>query len=300
MHGAGNDFVLLTEQELSASGVNPSCFASAVCDRKLGVGADGVLMLSSQSRNHPKMVMYNPDGTVGSMCGNGLRCFIRYVEKHDLLQGQSLVESATRIHKFAILQDGDVQIEMGLPQLLPQAIGMIVDSKESYVQRPMKECQPFLSALLLDDLDDLASQEFRLTAVGMGNPHLVIYTRSVERIPLRRWGPAFEHHPYFPERCNVHFVEVVNPGKVKVRTWERGAGETLACGSGACAVAVAGFMSGFTGRNLEVCMPGGPLNIYYREDEQVLMSGPAEFVFEGSIAEEPVSLRASAKSSESK
>ena len=289
MHGAGNDFVLLTEQSLSDSGVDPSRFATQICNRKSGVGADGVLLLASGQNSPPKMLMYNPDGSIGAMCGNGLRCFIRFVESLGLLPTGNIVETSERTHAFTLQDDGSVEVEMGTPELMPRLIGMPGVEDVPFVRQKMSDHKGFIAKLLKTDLDDLAGQQFLLTAVGMGNPHLVLFTRSVDSVPLRRWGPALEHHPLFSDRCNVHFVEILNPGNVRVRTWERGAGETLACGSGACAVTVAGVLCGFTGRDVRVGMPGGDIDIYYREDQKVLMTGPAEFVFTGSIPKNLVS-----------
>ena len=269
MHGIGNDFVMVNGFQESIPEHELADVSKAVCDRKFGVGSDG-LILALPGKDSPfRMRMFNPDGSESEMCGNGVRCFIKFLHDERLTQEREVpVETGAGELQLVLRDDGQVQVDMGLARLKRGEIGMTGPASETFVDAPV----------------NILDQEFRGTAVGMGNPHLVIFSPNVADINLRVLGPALENLSLFPARVNVHFVQVVHPGHIVQRTWERGAGITLACGTGACACAVASYLNGHTGRAVDVKLPGGTLQIYYREDERVYMTGPAETIFSGEFS----------------
>ncbi len=261
MQGIGNDFVML-DFISSPAPEDPFDLAVQVCDRRRGVGADGLILAEKGAGTEFRMRMFNPDGSESEMCGNGLRCFARYVHhlQPDLVSPLS-VETGAGTLSVSIEPDKYVLTDMGRAKLTRGEIGMLGGPDETFIAQPI--------------------EEFRGTAVSMGNPHLVIFVDDVDAVDVRHTGRRLELHPLFPERVNVHFAEVKGERAIKQRTWERGAGETLACGTGACAVAVAAFLTGVAPREVDMELPGGSLHICYREDGHVTMKGPAEFVYEG-------------------
>jgi len=250
LHGAGNDFVFLDEVTGSQHH-NHTELAISICDRHKGVGADGLIIVSRGHKAPFRMTMLNPDGSNGGMCGNGVRCTARL-----------LIE-----HGHHCLKPFDLEVENRIVRVEP--------IREDWVRVDMGRAEEIGSLQLMCD-----GQEFTGITASMGNPHFVIFTDDVQAINLERIGSKIEHHERFPNRTNVHFAQVVESG-IKVRTWERGAGITLACGSGACAVGVASYVSNRTGRSVQIHLLGGTLEIEYREDGTVLMTGPAEHVFDG-------------------
>jgi diaminopimelate epimerase len=269
-HGTGNDFVMI--QDLEGRLALDSTLVSALCDRHLGIGADGVIRIAPSASADFFMDYWNADGQKAEMCGNGIRCLTKYVfDRH--LTGKSELDVETRAgvkHVLIDVADGvaaSVRVDMGPPAFARKSIPMAGPPDETF------EAQPFSEGGLT----------FRATAVSMGNPHLVMIGDSDPRsIDVRGIGPRLETLPEFPERTNVEFVRVRNGG-VDVRVWERGVGETMACGTGACASLVASARAGLTDRTGEVRFPGGTLRVEWTDGGPVFLEGPAIFVFEGEL-----------------
>jgi len=272
MHGIGNDFVIVNSlAEVPDESALPD-LSRKLCDRKFGVGGDGLILVLPSRVADFKMRMFNPDGSEAEMCGNGIRCFAKYVYdrkmipepqvKVDTLAGVKVLKLLTRSGKVE-----QVRVDMGTPRLLRSEIPMRGDDNGKVILEGLK-CE---------------GRRFEITAVNMGNPHVVIFEENVDSLPIAKFGPAIENHKSFPQRTNVHFVQVCNPGEIIARTWERGAGETLACGTGACACAVASVLTGKTNRSVDVHLPGGDLRVEWTGDNRVMMTGAAEEVFEGTI-----------------
>lgn len=263
MHGLGNDFVLLdcVRQTLP---IHPGLVRS-LCDRRHGIGADQLLVLEPSKRADYRMRVYNADGGEVEMCGNGIRCLAKYLVTQGLSpEGEQAIETRAGIIRPRV-EGGRITVDMGAPELegprIPAAMrGRIVDREVT-----------------------LAGERRRITCVSMGNPHCVIFVEDLKTCPVGRIGPQIERDPLFPQRVNVEFVRVESPSRISMRVWERGAGETAACGTGACAAAVAAFLNGRTGREVAVALPGGELSILWAEDGRVFMTGPAEEVFRGEI-----------------
>lgn len=262
-HGIGNDFVMV-DAFTETLPDDLASLARSTCDRKFGIGGDGLILLSPGEKEALRMRMFNPDGSESEMCGNGIRClalFARDLGKAG--EGTVPVETGAGTLTVEVLPEDKVRVDMGPARLAPSEIGMAGVSDDHFVNQP------------------LDGSEFCGTAISMGNPHVVIFTDDVASVDLPQVGPGLEHHAHFPARVNVHFVQVVDRNTLIQRTWERGAGVTLACGTGACSVAVAGFLNGHSERDVTVRLPGGDLQIEYREDGRVFMTGPAEKVFDG-------------------
>lgn len=265
MHGIGNDFVVVDGIKRPVSPQSLQTAAKQMCDRRFGVGADGVILVEQPSDSLFRMRMWNPDGSESEMCGNGVRCVARYLADEGVAWPSIPVETGAGVLNLVIQPDGQVRVDMGLAILHPREIGMVGVDADRFI----------------DQAVSVGDMTWKGTAVSMGNPHLVIFHEDVNSIPLETWGPALEHHPLFPNRTNVHFVQIVDREHLIQRTWERGAGPTLACGTGACASAVAGFLNNRCGRSVDVSLPGGHLAIDYDESGRVFMTGPATRVFEG-------------------
>jgi len=269
MHGIGNDYVHVDcfEQDVP----DPAATAVAVSDRHFGVGGDGLILVLPSTEADVRMRMFNADGGEAEMCGNGIRCVAKYAYDHGRSKANPMrVETAAGIKQIelAIGPDGKVAaatVDMGAPVLEPDRIPVKVPQKQA-----------------LDVTLRTASRAFQMTCVSMGNPHAVMFVDDVHAVPLETLGPEIEHHPLFPERVNVHFAEVHSPTELTMRTWERGSGITLACGTGASAVCVAAALTHRTGRRITAHLPGGDLKLHWRqEDDHVLMTGPAAEVFTG-------------------
>jgi diaminopimelate epimerase len=263
MQGLGNDFVLLDGIRDSFAGASFPELSKAMCDRRHGVGSDGILLVEKVDDSTFRMRMWNPDGSESEMCGNGIRCFARYLVNEGLSAPKMKVDTGAGVLEPRVLESGCVRVDMGPSRLSRADIGIWGEGQ-------------FIEQTL-----DASGQQFKGTAVSMGNPHLVIVVPDVSAVPLETWGPALEKHPLFPNRINVHFVQALSPTHLRQRTWERGAGATLACGTGACAGAVAGRITGRSQDKATVTLPGGDLVIECREGENVFMTGPAETVFSG-------------------
>lgn len=268
MEGLGNDFILIDTLKEDVSSIDFKKLAPKLCHRHFGIGADGILLVLKSDKANYRMQIFNPDGSEPQMCGNGIRCFARYVyETYEHKTVISIETLAGIILPVLDPKNNLIEVDMGEPVLEGKKI-------------PVKETgKPIVNKKLT-----AAEKEFTFTAVSMGNPHAVIFVDNVAEVDLECFGPAIENHEMFPERTNVEFIEVLNKNEIKMRVWERGAGETLACGTGACASVVAGVLTGKTDRNVKVHLPGGDLSIEWEEDtNHVSMAGPAFEIFKGQI-----------------
>ena len=270
-HGLGNDFILIDNRAHSEP-VITSEQAIQLCDRHFGIGADGVIFaLPGQHGTDYTMRIFNSDGSEPEMCGNGIRCLAQFLST---LEGAD-TKTQYRIHTLGgvmsprLEDEGKVTVDMGMPQLNAAEIPTTLAAAEQKV---------------IDVPIEVAGQSWNVTCVSMGNPHCITFVEDAAAIPLETIGPQFEHHPAFPKRTNTEFIQVLRPDYLKMRVWERGAGVTLACGTGACAAVVAGVLTGKSDRKATVELPGGCLEIEWSEqDQRVYMTGPAERVFTGSL-----------------
>jgi diaminopimelate epimerase len=278
MHGLGNDFVMIDCLETPPPPVeHMAALSEAICDRHFGVGGDGLILILPDESADYRMRMWNPDGSESEMCGNGIRCFGKYLFDAGLV-GESAVSVATTkgLQHIEILANGQlpgahdimVRVDMGVPRLQRSQIPMVPDGAA--------DKQVISEPLVVEDTT------YNITGVSMGNPHVVIFVDDVETVALKEIGLQIEHHEAFPERTNVHFVQVIGPHKLWMRTWERGAGDTLACGTGACSVVVAAALNGRLqqgDRRALVHLPGGDLDVEWANNNHVYMTGPATTVF---------------------
>jgi len=274
MHGAGNDYVYVNCFE-EALPDDLAQLARRVSDRHRGIGGDGLILIRPSRNADARMQMFNADGSEAEMCGNGVRCVAKYVYDHGISKKDTLkIETGAGVLTLEVeLGDGLVQrvrVDMGEPILTPRQIPTTLPGN------PEIDGSPVVNAAL-----DINGQELHVTGVSMGNPHCVTFVDQ----PTDRWvlqiGPLLETDPHFPNRVNAEFVEVLSPTEVRVRVWERGSGETLACGTGACAVCVAGVLTGRTQRRILAHLPGGDLHLHWADDNHVYMTGPAVEVFSG-------------------
>lgn len=281
MEGCGNDYVYLdgVSRELRLAEEDIPALARAVSDRHYGIGSDGLVIIlppGLPDRADLRMRMFNADGSEAEMCGNASRCVGRFAWEHGLTDRPVIrLETLAGIKLLQRVDDGQgrpsrVCVDMGLPELARQRIPVCPDTTAD----PASPC--------IDQPIQAAGRHWRMTCVSMGNPHAVVFVDDVDSLDLPVIGPAFEHHPWFPSRTNTEFVQLVDDRQVRMRVWERGAGETLACGTGACAVAVACALTGRTGRQVAVGLRGGTLDIDWDEQSgHVLMTGPARTTFCG-------------------
>lgn len=270
MHGIGNDFVVVDGVSTPVDEERLAAATPQMCHRHFGIGADGLILILPSRVADFRMRMFNPDGSEAEMCGNGTRCVARYVYDHGLTRSSTVsLETLAGIKEMKLVLEGGrvagIQVDMGAPVLQRSLIPMQGPEVPEVVDEPLH----------------VNGTEVRVTAVSMGNPHAVLFDAGVEMDTVRHLGPLIERHEAFPARTNVQFVQVVSRSEVVLRTWERGAGVTLACGTGACASVVAGAISGRTDRKATVHLLGGDLEVEWSETGSVLMTGPAEEVFEG-------------------
>lgn len=262
MHGLGNDFIVFDSRD---TGFVPSpAQVRKMCDRHFGIGADQVLLLLASRRADFRMRVFNSDGSEAEMCGNGIRCLARYIRMRKISARSKLeIETLAGIISPEFV-GSDVRVNMGKPEFEPSRIP--AELPEQAVARPF----------------EVDGNLFNITVLGMGNPHCVIPVEYVDGVPLSYLGSLIEHHKLFPRGVNVEFAQVLDRKHLKVRVWERGSGETLACGTGACAAAVACALTGLSDRKVTVTLPGGNLKIEWLKDEDpVFMTGPAQMVFQG-------------------
>jgi len=276
MHGLGNDYVYVDCFSEQVS--DPAALARAVSDRHFGIGADGLILILPDETADVGMRMFNADGSEPQMCGNGIRCVAKYAYEHGLARANPMqVATAAGVKSIELaLDEGGkvtaVTVDMGQPVLDPAQIPVTIP-QQRVVDVPVRTTKHAFA---------------HMTCVSMGNPHAVIFVDDVAAVPLEEVGPQMEHHAVFPERVNAHFVQVHSPDEVTVRTWERGSGITLACGTGAAAVCVAGVLTGRTARSITAHLPGGDLQLEWREaDDHVLVTGPAVEVFAGDWPDAP-------------
>ena len=270
MQGLGNDYVYVNcfEEKIE----NPPAVARYVSDRHFGIGSDGLIMINPSEVADFEMEMYNADGSRGEMCGNGIRCVAKYVYDYGLTdKTQISVETLGGIKYLDLtVEDGKVvlvKVDMGKPELKSDLIPIISENEK-----------------VIDEPIEVDGQVYHMTGVSMGNPHTVIYVDDVKNLDLEKIGPKFENHERFPKRINTEFVHCIDRNTVEMRVWERCSGETLACGTGACAVAVASILNNLTDTRVTVKLLGGDLQIEWdREKNHVFMTGPAKVVFDGVI-----------------
>ena len=267
LHGIGNDYLFINcfEEEVA----EPAALSRAMSNRHFGAGADGIILILRSEVADFKMRIFNADGSEAEMCGNGLRCFSKYVFDHGLTERTGLaVETGAGILTVDLFTEGgrvsSVKVDMGPPRLDAREIPTILEG-ETIVDREVR----------------VAGRDYRITLVSMGNPHCVIYVPNTMEYPVTERGPILEESSLFPRRANIEFVEVMNRTEVRQRTWERGSGETLACGTGAAAVCVAGVLTGRTDRKLTVHLLGGELELEWVEGGNVFKTGPAREVYQG-------------------
>ncbi|RXZ77028.1 diaminopimelate epimerase [Paenibacillaceae bacterium] len=271
MHGLGNDFIIVAgEQELPA---DVSSLAEKLCNRYFGIGADGLVYILPSERADFRMRIINSDGSEAEQCGNAIRCVAKYVFDNGMTQSEEItIETlGAGVQKVQLLVENGrvatVRVDMGEPVLEGLQVPTTIDA-DVVVMHPI----------------ETGGREFSFTAVSMGNPHCVIYVDDAPQFDLQAWGPPLETHPLFPRKINVEFVTVTSRSHVDMRVWERGAGPTLACGTGACATVVSSVLNGFTDRIVTVSLKGGDLLIEWNEsDNHVYMSGPAEVVYTGTV-----------------
>lgn len=271
MHGAGNDYIYVNCFEEKVENINET--AKFVSDRHFGIGSDGLVLICPSDKADFRMDMYNSDGTQAEMCGNATRCVGKYV--HDKgLTDKTLITLETlagiKILKLNLDDNGEVEtveVNMGSPELVPKNIP--IDSElDRFIQEPV----------IVD------GKEYKVTGISMGNPHAVTYIDDVDSLEIEKLGPKFENHELFPRRINTEFAQIVDRKTIKMRVWERGAGETLACGTGACATMVAANLSDLVDDCVDLVLIGGTLNIRWdKEENNIYMTGPAKFVFDGEI-----------------
>lgn len=272
MQGIGNDYIYVNCFEEQV--VNPEQLSVRLSDRRFGIGGDGLILIMPSQIADFKMRIFNADGSEAMMCGNGTRCIGKYVYEHGLANKTHItLETNSGIKYLELHCTGDqvtsVTVDMGKAILTPREIPVESDSQEPFVAKPVQ---------VGDRLE-------RLTCVSVGNPHAIVFCDRVEDLDLEKLGPLFEHHAIFPDRVNTEFVRVIDDHTLQMRVWERGSGETLACGTGACATTVAAVLNGYCpqGDPILVKLRGGDLTITYQADGTVMMTGPAEEVFQGEI-----------------
>jgi diaminopimelate epimerase len=270
MQGIGNDYIYINCFQETVK--DPAALSVRLSDRHFGVGSDGVILIEPSKIADCKMDMYNADGSRGLMCGNGIRCVGKYVYERGIVRKDVLtVETLSGIKTLRLTVDkgkvSELEVDMGKPILKPEEIPAHFPGNQA-VNVPLT----------------VDGREYRVTCVSMGNPHCVVFVDDTERFPIAQIGPKFEHHPAFPERVNTEFVQVLGKKEIRMRVWERGSGETLACGTGACASAVACMLNGKTERGVLIHLLGGDLKIRWDEvSGSVFMKGPAEFSFDGTV-----------------
>ena len=269
MHGIGNDYVFVNLFEDTVA--DPPSLAQTVSDRHFGVGADGLVLIGPSDAADVSMRIFNADGSEAEMCGNGIRCVAKFSRENGLAEGDDVaVETQAGVKTIRVFMDGDrvtsARVDMGLPGLRRADIPMTGKPNERCVDEPL----------------GIPDVSHRATCVSMGNPHAVVFVPDVEAADIERIGPMIENAAdVFPQRINVHVVQTLSRGEVRMRTWERGSGLTLACGTGASAVCVAGALTDRTGRSITAHLPGGDLQLEWADDDRVFMTGPAAEAFRG-------------------
>lgn len=270
MHGLGNNYIYINCFEETVE--NPEELSIRLSDVHFGVGSDGIILIKPSEVADCEMDIYNADGSRAMMCGNGVRCVGKYVYERGIAKKDVItVDTQSGVKTlFLHVTDGHVEsirVDMGEPELVPSRIPVAFDG-ETMIDQPLS----------------VGNTTVQVTCVSMGNPHCVQFVADTKSLPIAQFGPALEHHPIFPERANIEFIQVLSRGEVNMRVWERGSNETFACGTGACASVVACVLNGKTDRQVTVHLLGGDLKIHWDETtNHVFMEGPAEFIFDGVI-----------------
>ncbi len=271
MQGAGNDYVYVDCFRENVA--NPAEVAKKVSNRNFGIGSDGLILIMPSDAADVRMRMFNSDGSESEMCGNGIRCVAKYAYDHGIVAKKEITaETGAGILTLRLFTDGankveKVRVNMGVPRLTRKEIPMLGDADSKVINEPL----------------NILHTTFHITCVSMGNPHCVIFVDDVENFQVEKYGSLIEIHDLFPRRTNVEFVKVLSRTEVRQRTWERGAGETLACGTGASAVTAACVLNGLTEKKIVNHLSGGDLELEWAEDDSVYMTGPAIEVFTGEI-----------------
>jgi diaminopimelate epimerase len=268
MHGLGNDYIVIDNRDEKIGNAEAAKIAQKLCERRFSVGADGLLLVSNSSLANVKMRIFNADGSEAEMCGNGIRCFAKYCYENNIAKKNELtVETLAGIKRtWLTVEDNtvtSVMVDMGTPMLDRSKIPML--GKGTCINEDLQ----------------VNGEKHKVTCLSVGNPHCVIFIDALDDFPVERVGPKIENHTVFPKRTNVEFVQVLNKNELKVRVWERGCGETLACGTGACAAVAAGNLLKKIGNKVRVHLVGGDLEVEYAE--RVFLSGLTEKVFEGKL-----------------
>lgn len=264
MQAIGNDAIII--DCLKQSVPNPTYLSRKLCNRKTGIGADQLILLTKSRKADFGTRIFNADGSEAEMCGNGIRCLARYIKDWGHSTKKTLnIETLAGVKEITF-HGKNIEVDMGEPLMKGKEIPVNLSGR--VINRPLK----------------MESKEFRITCLSVGNPHCVIFHENLQEFPLDKFGPMIEHHHIFPKRTNVSFVNVLSRNEIQMRVWERGVGETLGCGTGASAATVASVLNGFTSRKVTVQQPGGKLEIEWnRKDNHIMMRGPADVVFTGEI-----------------
>ncbi len=273
--GIGNDFIIIDSRHTDLHRTLISSnnqIVSSICDRHFGVGADGlILLMDSDNGADARMEIFNSDGTIAEMCGNGIRCLVNYIRdfSNKELSDSCTIQTLAGNIKASLYPSGNVRIDMGSPTFVPSEIPTNLELDRNDIPSGI---------IVLDN------SKRKVYAAGMGNPHVITYVDNINSIPFESWGKELENHYLFPNKVNVHFVEIINRDQLKIKVWERACGPTLACGTGACAVLAVTSRLNLCNENVEIILPGGSLNINWPSKEgSIYMSGPAKFVFNGNI-----------------
>lgn len=270
MHGLGNDYIVIDNRTIRMNSAETAGLARKLCERRYSVGADGLLLVETSTLADVKMRIFNVDGSEAEMCGNGIRCFAKYCFENNIVNKKEMtVETLAGTKKIWLTvkrnKVNTVKVDMGSPKLERSKIPMIGTGK-----------------CINQDLQ-VNNEQYQATCLSVGNPHCVIFVDGLNDFPVQTIGSEIENHPLFPKRINVEFAQVMNKNEIRVRVWERGCGETLACGTGACATVVAGNLLGKTGNKVRVHLLGGDLEVEYTE--HLFLSGQVESVYEGKLFE---------------
>ena len=275
MHGCGNDYIYIYTGTEQVRNEDKPALAVRLSDRHKGIGSDGIIFINPTDRADFEMEMYNADGSKGAMCGNGIRCVGKYVYDHGLTDKTSIdILTGAGVKRLGLKTEGGravgATVNMGAPILVPAEIPAVIEGQDGN--------KPIVSVPV-----EINGDDYNITCISMGNPHCVIFMDDdIRNLDITAIGPQFEHSVIFPDRVNTEFINVHDRDHISMRVWERGSGETLACGTGACASVVACVLNGYTERKVKVSLLGGDLDIYWSpEDDFVYMTGPAETVFEG-------------------
>ncbi len=273
LNGQGNDFILMdaTVKKISLSKAQ----IIEMCNRNFGIGADGIILVKKSNTSDLKMELYNMDGSIAEMCGNGIRCMARFAYEKKLIRNKKLrIETLAGIKEIILEIEnkkvGNINVNMGIPEFSPEKIPVKIKNKDGVFNHKII----------------IGSKRFFINCVSMGNPHCVIFledSENIETFPISKWGPMLENHSIFPNKTNVEFVRIKNSRELDMRVWERGVGETLACGTGTCAAAVCAFkLKKINGNRLDVKLPGGKLNVFWNtSDLNVYLEGEINYKFDG-------------------